>query len=232
MNFLYLMYDQAYWLVIIGGIIGMLAQNYITSTYRKYDRIRNVEGWSGESIARKILNTNDLEDIEIKRSKPGLLTDHYDPRNRLVALSNGVYDGHSISAVAVASHEVGHALQHHGNYKFIAVRNAILPFAMAAGQFGMAAIVIGLLISPEIFFLGLVAFGITALFQLVTLPVEFDASKRALRVLRDNQYLNPEELAMAKKVLTAAALTYVAGLIASILNLLYYMQLGNRRNNR
>lgn len=225
-------FNPWYWLIILGSIIGILAQSYVNKTYKKYSLVKNQEGWTGDSIAKTILSTHDLSFVRVSTAQPGILTDHYDPKNKVVALSQQVYSGQSISAIAVASHEVGHALQHHGNFKFIALRNTILPFAIASGKYATILLVIGLIFFPSgniLTTIGLVGLGVIFLFQLITLPVEFDASRRAMKVLKDNHYLNNEELAMAKQVLTAAALTYVAAAITSLLNLLYYSNVSKRR---
>lgn len=225
-----IMFDPYYMLLILAALIGGIAQSYVTSTYNKYRAVRNREGLTGFATARRMLDDNNLNSINVIAAKPGLLTDHYDPRAKHVALSADVYEGASIASVAIAAHEVGHAIQHGTGYVFIAVRNMVLPFAMASGQLGMILLIWGLFIGNVwMQNIGIIAVAVIALFQLVTLPVEFNASRRALNILKKDQYLQPEELAMARKVLTAAALTYVAALVGALLNLLYYINWSRRR---
>lgn len=223
-----------YILVIIAAIISMVAQNYVTSTYNRYRKVRTLNGYTGAQIARKILDANGLHDVTVIESGKGTLSDHYDPAKKTVALSRDIYQNDSIASVAVASHEVGHAIQHAQAYGFIGLRNKVLPLAIISSQFGMFFLIAGLIlggVDSILFIIGIIALTIVAIFQLVTLPVEFNASKRALNILDTQGYLTRDEVPHARKMLQAAALTYVAALVGTILNVLYYVSLGNRRRD-
>lgn len=212
-------YLIGYLLVFIGSLIIIYAQIKVNSAYSKYDKIPNSRHITGATVAREILDRNGLQDVRIN-VVGGKLSDHYNPRNRTINLSRGIHDGTSIAALAVASHECGHAIQHLVGYKPLVIRNSILPFCNVGQYLGWAAVIIGLIFgNSNIAWLGVVLMSGILLFQLVTLPVEFDASSRALSVLKAN-YLTIDEYNGAKTMLSAAAFTYVAAMLATVLSLL------------
>ena len=214
-------------------ILGLYAQAKVKGTFNKYKRIQNSRGMTGAQMARMVLDRNGLTYVRIEPIA-GNLTDNYDPRDNVIRLSEPVYNSTSISAIGVAAHEAGHAIQHAEEYTPIRLRNAILPVCNFGSNFGPIMIAIGCLFAGSTFgqsliFFGILLFSFVALFQLVTLPVEFDASGRALSVIRDSGIFQDEDYKGAKKVLKAAAMTYVAALITSIMQILYYVTriLGN-----
>lgn len=228
MMFLYV----GYGFVILSMIISMAAQSYVTKSYSKYSKVDTLENLTGADVARRILNLKGINDVQVVESKGGTLSDHYDPSKKIVALSPKVYKETSIASVSVAAHEVGHAIQHAEGYHFIKIRNKILPAAIVAGKLSMVPIVMGLLSGQagvELIQIGVVMLGVIALFQLVTLPVEFDASNRAVKILNSENILDAGELSGAKEMLRAAALTYVAALLATILNMLRFLSVANSR---
>ncbi|MEG0327864.1 MAG: zinc metallopeptidase [Erysipelothrix sp.] len=226
------------WFVIVAALLAMFAQMFVTSSYSKYSKIDTIEGRTGAEVARMILNLKGITDVEIVESRGGVLSDHYDPTKKVVALSPKVYNDSSIASVSVAAHEVGHAIQHSESYAFIGIRNKLLPMTIISSKFGMLSIFIGLAFSSpqkgtSIFFtVGIAMLAIIALFQFVTLPVEFDASRRALKILSSESILDSSEMEGSKKMLTAAALTYVAALLSTVLNILRLIAVNNNRNNR
>lgn len=224
-------YDPTYILVIPALIFALVAQCMVKSTFSKYSRICNRRGITAAEVARKILDENGLFDVRIERVS-GELTDHYDPRTNVVRLSDSVYNSTSVAAVGVAAHETGHAIQHSVGYAPIKIRNAILPVAQIGSQAAMPLVLIGLIFSRSLGFLidiGIIVYVAVVLFQLVTLPVEFNASVRALRILEGSYILENDENKMAKKVLTAAAMTYVAALFSALTTLLRLVLISNNR---
>ena len=225
---LYAYFDPAYLILIPVIILGFYAQWKIRSTYRKFAQVPAASGVAGGKVAALLLQREKLGGVAIEEVG-GSLTDHYDPRSRTLRLSAGVARSDSIAAYGVAAHEVGHAVQHRDGFAFLKVRNAILPVANLGSQ-----LLIPLLIGGFIFRWGfliniaIVLYGFAVLFQLITLPVELDASRRALAMLRGTGAVAPEEVAGAKKVLGAAALTYVAATLTAVTWLLYLL-LGVRR---
>lgn len=220
---MYYYYDSyymiGYLLVIVGAIIMALAQMKVSSAYNKYSKIENSRHLTGKDVAYEILNQHGLNDVQIYEVK-GHLSDHYNPSNLTLNLSSEIYHGTSIAALAVAAHECGHALQHQEGYKPLTFRNMIVPICNISQTIGWVAIFLGLLIGrSSIAWLGVLLMSLMLLFQIVTLPVEFDASARALSILND-RYLTEEEYPGAKKMLTAAALTYVAAMLSTLLSLL------------
>lgn len=212
-------FHPSYILVIIATILVLIAQAKVNGAYNKYKRISNRAMMSGAEVARRIISTHGL-DVHVEKVS-GHLSDHYDPRQKVVRLSSEIYEGTSIAALAVAAHECGHALQHQENYGFLKLRSNLLPLANGGNYLGWIAIFIGLIANN--FTIAMVGFGLLLFmlaFQVVTLPVEFDASRRALCILEADSYLDMEETGMAKQMLQAAALTYVAGVASTILNLL------------
>lgn len=220
---MYYYYDSyymiGYLLVIVGAIIMALAQMKVSSAYNKYSRIENSRHLTGRDVAYEILNQHGLSDVQIYEVK-GHLSDHYNPSNLTLNLSSEIYHGTSIASLAVAAHECGHALQHQEGYKPLTFRNMIVPVCNISQTIGWVAILLGLFIGKSsISWLGVLLMSFMLLFQIVTLPVEFDASSRALSILND-RYLTEDEYPGAKKMLTAAALTYVAAMLSTLLSLL------------
>jgi Zn-dependent membrane protease YugP len=225
-------FDLSYLVLVVPAILlGLWAQARVQSTYARYSRVRAVRGITADQVARRILDANGLRDVSIQRIA-GSLTDHYDPRERVVRLSETVYGSPSIAAIGVAAHEVGHAVQHATGYAPLKLRTAIVSVTNIGSTLSMPLILIGILLnSSRLALVGVALFGLVAVFQLVTLPVEFNASSRALATLDGMDILGREELGGARQVLTAAALTYVAALIQSLAQLLRLLLLvgGNRR---
>lgn len=225
-------FDRTYILLIIGMLLSLAASAKLKSTFAKYRRIRSASGLTGTEAAARILRAAGITDVQI-RAIPGSLTDHYDPRTKTVSLSQDIYGQTSLAAVGVAAHECGHAIQHAVHYTPLEMRSAIVPVANLGSSLSWPLFLIGLLagIRP-LTTAGIVLFSLAVLFQLVTLPVELNASSRALRMLEGTGILGVSEVKGARKVLTAAALTYVAALAASILQLLRLLILaGGRRND-
>lgn len=227
-------WDPTYWLVVIGALICLAASAMVKSTFHKYSRYQSQSGMTGAQAAERILHSAGIYDVQIRRVS-GSLTDHYNPANKTLNLSDSVYGSASVAAVGVAAHECGHAIQHQKKYVPLTLRSAIVPVANIGSTLAWPLILIGLLFSSQtgsfLITLGIICFSFAVLFQLVTLPVEFNASARALRILGDTGILGSEELAYTRKVLGAAALTYVAGAAASILQLLRLLILTRGRRN-
>ena len=232
----YMYYDPTYVLVLIGVVLSLLASAKVKSTFSKYSNYRNSRGMTGAEAARQVLQSAGIRDVQIEHIA-GNLTDHYDPRSKVLRLSDSVYGSTSVAAVGVAAHECGHAIQHAHGYGPLKFRSVLVPVANFGSKIAWPLILIGLLInSKSSMFLieaGIIAFSLAVLFQLVTLPVEFNASGRAIRVLADSGIMYGEEIKAAKKVLSAAALTYVAAAASGILQLLRLVLLtrGRRRND-
>lgn len=208
-------------------LLGLWAQAKVNGTFKKYSRIRNSGNITGEQVARMILDRNGLRNIAVERIG-GDLTDHYDPQAGVIRLSSSVYNSTSIGAIGVAAHEAGHAVQDAEDYVPIRIRNRIVPVCNFGSRVGPILIVVGCIFAGSNFginlmLLGIALFSLVALFQLVTLPVEFDASKRALRIIEESGRFAKEDYRGAKKVLTAAAMTYVAALVTSVMQILYYV---------
>ena len=225
-------YDYYYFIFVVPAmLISLWAQLRVKSTYSKMSKLPNTRGLTGAQAAQRVLSYYGITDVRIEQVA-GTLTDHYDPRSNVIRLSQGVYNASSIAAVGIACHEAGHAAQHAESYKPIAVRNAILPVANIGSASGIWLAVIGLMLNLTILVqIGIILYAFVALFQLVTLPVEFNASSRALKVIDETQMLQGEEYRGARKVLSAAAMTYVAALLVSIMSLLRLIlrARGNRR---
>ena len=224
-------YTIYYGLTFIALIITVGAQIFINAMYSKYKKVQNAKGKSGAEVAREILDKNGLQDIYVVETK-GNLTDHYDPRRKVVRLSTDVYHKESISSVAVAAHECGHAIQDKDNYTFMRIRAALVPFVNFSSYAGYIAIVIGVIAGlTNLIWLGIMFEVVILLFQLVTLPVEIDASKRALKELESMGTLNSEELQNGKMVLISAAMTYVASVATALLELLRLILIYGKRDN-
>lgn len=219
-------------LILLIIIIPLLAQLKIQSSYNRYKRVENNKKKSGFEVAREILDKNGLEDIYIVEIK-GELTDHYDPTKKVVRLSTDIFHGETIAAAAVAAHECGHAIQDKESYMFLKIRSAIYPVVNVATSISYYIILIGFLMQAfQLIYLGIALTCCGLLFQVVTLPVEFDASRRALEKLQDYKIVDNSEFAGAKEVLTAAALTYVAGVLASMLQIFRLILAAKDREDR
>ncbi len=226
--------DWTYLVLVMPAVIfAMIASAKVNTTFNKYKSLRTRSNISGYDSARMILDKNGLYDVTIERVA-GDLTDHYDPKSRVIRLSDATYASTSPAAVGVAAHEAGHAVQHAREYTPIKIRSAIIPVTNIGSMLTMPLILIGFLVSFQpLVTLGIAFFAMSTLFQLVTLPVEFDASKRAMAALRESGRMDSEELDASKKVLSAAAMTYVAALAASLLSLLRLIIIaGGSRNRR
>ncbi len=224
-------------LVLPAMLFAMWASARVNSTFEKYKKTRNVRGMTGADAARWVLDRNGLRNVRIEHIQ-GSLTDHYDPSANVVRLSDDVYSSTSTAAIGVACHEVGHAIQHATNYAPVKIRTAIVPITNIGAKLSVPLIIIGLLLSSmgEIFvmiaYIGCALFGLVTVFQLVTLPTEFNASSRALKTIEETNLLQGEELRQAKKVLSAAAMTYVAALAVSLAQLMRFLIIvGGRRND-
>lgn len=228
----YINYYMDYFLYLLPAlIVTIVAQVMVNRTYSKYSKVRNGRGYTGAMAARAILDSNGLQNVGIEHIS-GSLTDHYDPRTNVVRLSDSVYNSDSVAAIGVAAHEVGHAVQQNRGYLPMKIRAAIIPATQIGSKIAIPLFFIGLILSFEyLTTIGIILFSATVLFQLVTLPVEFNASRRALQTIEQDHFLEGEEVAGAKKVLSAAAMTYVAGLLMAIMQLLRLIAIAGRRND-
>ncbi|MBP3927378.1 MAG: zinc metallopeptidase [Clostridium sp.] len=227
-------FDPTMILVLIGVVLSMAASSKVNTTYAKYSRVRSMTGMTGAEAARQLLNSQGIYDVQI-RKVAGSLTDHYDPRTKVVNLSEAVYDSASVAAIGVAAHECGHAMQDFEAYAPLRIRGAIVPVVNIGAQLSWPMILLGLFfggVGSPLINLGIILFSLSVLFQLVTLPVEFNASARAVRLLNTMGILHGEEVGYTRQVLGAAALTYVAAATGSILQLLRLIILfGGRRDD-
>jgi len=226
-------FDPTYFLVLIGVVLSLWASARVKSTYAKYSKERSLSGMTGAQAAQRILNMAGIYDVSVQHVA-GNLTDHYDPRNKTLNLSDAVYNNASVAAIGVAAHEAGHAIQHDRGYVPLKFRSAIAPVASLGANISWPLILVGLLFggSGTLIRLGIIMFSLAVVFQLVTLPVEYNASNRAMNMLSETGILYSEELPKTRKVLNAAALTYVAAAATSILQLLRLVLLfGNRRRD-
>lgn len=217
-------------LIFIGLGISLLAQIIVTSSYSKYKKVQNNKEITGFEVARKILDKNNLNDIMILETK-GNLSDHYDPSRKVIKLSTDIYDGTSIAAVSVAAHECGHAIQDKDGYKPMRIRSKIVPTVNICSKLGYIAIILGAIFSYQLIEIGIILLTTILVFELITLPVEFNASKRALNELDKLKLIKKEEKSKVKSMLTSAAFTYVASLITSFLQILrLVLMFGSRRD--
>jgi Zn-dependent membrane protease YugP len=232
MGYNYYGFDIYYLILVLPAFVfSLYAQFKVKSTFNQYSKVYNSRGMTGADVARAILNKSGLYDVRVE-AYPGDLTDHYDPRTKVVRLSQSVYGSNSISAVGVAAHETGHAIQHKDGYAPLVLRSTLVPVANIGSSIGPTMAILGLVLSMPLFInLGIILFGVAVLFYLVTLPVEFNASYRAIRTLEDTSMLNGNEINPAKKVLRAAAMTYVASVAVAIASLLRLILLANRRDD-
>ena len=232
---MYLFWDSTYILVLIGAVICMIASANVKSTYNKYAKYRSGSGMTGAQAAERLLWACGITDVKVGHVS-GNLTDHYNPATKVLNLSDAVYNSTSVAAIGVAAHECGHAMQHAKGYAPLKLRTAFVPVANIGSTLAWPIILIGLLINSQssqmIINVGIIMFSFAVIFQLVTLPVEFNASRRALTLLEQQGILGQQELTHTKRVLRAAALTYVASAAAAILQLLRIILLfGGRRRN-
>ena len=231
----YYYYDPTYMLIVISALISLFAQFLVNSRFSKYSRVRSRSGMTGAQAAERILQSQGIYDVQFQHIS-GSLTDHYDPRNKTLSLSDAVYNATTVAAIGVAAHECGHAMQHAKGYVPLSIRSALVPVVNFGSYLSWPLIVIGLFINSSTgsLFLnaGLLLFSLVVLFQLVTLPVEINASRRAVRLLDQEHILIGDEVGQTARVLKAAALTYVASAAASILQLLRLLILtGGRRRD-
>ena len=227
-------YDPTYILVLIGAVLSLWASATVKSTYNKYSRVYSYSGLTGAQAAAQILRQAGIYDVRIEHVS-GNLTDHYDPKARVLRLSDSVYGSNSVAAIGVAAHECGHAIQDQEDYVPLRFRSAFVPVANLGTQVAFPILLLGVFLGSSHFLIqvGLLCFFFGVLFQLITLPVEFHASGRAVRILRETGMMSDDELSKTKKVLSAAAMTYVAAAAASILSMLRLIILfgGNRRRD-
>ena len=215
-------FDPMYFLFVIPGLLlALYAQMRVRSSFNKYSQVRSATGITGADAARRVLDANNLRHVGVERVS-GFLSDHYDPRAKVLRLSTDVYDTPSLAAVGVAAHEAGHAIQDQQNYAPLQLRSALVPGVQVGGWVGPLMFFAGLWFSTTLAWVGLLLFALTAVFALVTLPVEFDASRRAKQLLTNTGIIAPQELQGVNRVLDAAALTYVAAAVQAILTLAYY----------
>lgn len=228
----YYYWDPTYILVVIGAVICMIASARVKGTFNKYSQLRSMSGMNGAQVALRVLQAAGIYDVQV-RHVSGSLTDHYDPRTKTVNLSDPVYNATSVAALGVAAHECGHAIQHAKSYAPLSIRSALVPIANFGSMLAWPVILIGLFFNTRssglIIDIGILLFSAAVLFQLVTLPVEFDASRRALVMLRTQGILADDELRYTRRVLKSAALTYVASAAAAILQLLRIILITNGR---
>ena len=228
-------YDPTYIIVLPAIIFALIAQCMVKSTFSKYSTVYNSRGLTAYQAARQILDENGLNFIRIEHVS-GNLTDHYDPKANVIRLSDSVYNSTSVAAIGVAAHEAGHAIQYAKNYFPIKIRNAIIPISQLGSSAAVPLVLLGMFFYRSMGFLitvGIFLYAAVVLFQVITLPVEFNASHRALQILESRYILESDEVGMAKKVLSAAAMTYVAAMFSSLLSLLRLIILtGGRRDNR
>lgn len=228
----YYYWDPTYILVVIGAVICMIASARVKGTFNKYSQLRSMSGMNGAQVAQRVLQAAGIYDVQV-RHVSGSLTDHYDPRTKTVNLSDPVYNATSVAELGVAAHECGHAIQHAKSYAPLSIRSALVPIANFGSMLAWPVILIGLLFNTRssglIIDIGILLFSAAVLFQLVTLPVEFDASRRALVMLRTQGILADDELRYTRRVLKSAALTYVASAAAAILQLLRIILITNGR---
>ena len=229
----YYYYDPTYMLIVISALISLFAQFLVNSRFSKYSRVRSRSGMTGAQAAERILQSQGIYDVAIQRVS-GKLTDHYDPRNKTLNLSDAVYASTSVAAVGVAAHECGHAIQHARGYAPLSFRSALVPVANIGSQLSWLFIILGIFFggSHTLIMIGILMSSAVVLFQLVTLPVEFNASGRALKLLSETGILQKDEVSDTRKVLSAAALTYVAAAATAVLQLLRLLRLfgGNDRD--
>lgn len=223
-------FDPLYLIIVLVSTgIGLATQSYINSTFKKWSAVPLSTGLSGAQVARRVLDSAGLVGVPVN-AVAGDLTDHYDPRNRTLALSQPVYAHPTVAAAGVAAHEAGHAIQHDKRYIWASVRTAIVPAVNLGSNLAFPAILLGIWLQiAQLAWLGVILYAGAVLFQIVTLPVELDASRRALVALTESGSMTPDQVGGARQVLTAAALTYVGAALVAVLQLLWFMNLARRR---
>lgn len=226
-------FDPTYWLVIIGALLCIFAQLRVSTTFNKYSKVRSRSGLTGAEAAQRILQLSGIYDVRVEHIR-GSLTDHYDPSSKVLRLSDSTYASTSVAAIGVAAHECGHALQHNKGYAPLSIRTALVPAANIGSKLGIPIILVGVLFGMNQIFIqiGIWVFAIAVLFQVVTLPVEFNASGRALNMLGSYGLMENDETRGCRKVLSAAALTYVAAAASSLLQLLRLILLFGNNSRR
>lgn len=223
-------YDPTFLLIIPALILALYAQFKVKSTYEKYAKVASARGYTGAQVARYILDDYRLQNVAVEAT-PGELTDHYDPQKRKLCLSEAIYGSNSVAALGIAAHEAGHAIQDVKAYAPLKLRNGLVPVTNLGTTLAFPLFLIGLFANlPQFMDLGIILFSLAVVFSVITLPVEFNASRRAIRVLADGNFLMPNELGMAKEVLNAAALTYVAATAMAVMNLVRLLALRNSRD--
>ena len=228
--------DIYYLIFVLPAVLfALIAQQTVNSRFHKYSSVRNYRGLTGAEAVNQVLRANGVYDVTVEKTG-GRLTDHYDPRNNTIRLSADVHDGVSVAAVGIAAHEAGHAIQYAQDYAPIKLRQSIIPVTRIGSMLSMPLVLLGLILySPmgeALLLTGIMLFGAAMLFQLITLPVEFDASNRAMQTLGDSRILEERELAQTKKVLSAAAMTYVAALAVSLMQFLRLLLIFSGRRGR
>lgn len=224
-------YIMIYLLAILSFVVTLFANIYININYSRFSKVKNKKNLTGKEVARIILDKNNLTDVDINKVS-GKLTDHYNPSNKTVNLSTFIYEENSISSLAVAAHECGHAIQDKDDYKFMIIRSKLVPVVNLSSKLGYIAILIGALFSfLNLIYIGIALEAVILLFQLVTLPVEFDASRRALNELESLNLLDNDEIRKARKVLKSAAMTYVASVLSTIIEILRLILIFTRRDD-
>lgn len=222
-----LLFDWTIFIIIPPLILALWAQTKVKHNYLKYSKLRSNKGYTGEQVARELLRINGITDVKVAKV-PGELTDHYDPRTKTIRLSDNIYSSTSVSALSIAAHETGHALQHNQNYAPLGIRSALVPAVNIGSNSAMPLFMLGILLTAfggsvfgqQLMLFGIILFTAVVLFQIVTLPVEFNASSRAIAMLQSNNFLDSTEIKPAKEVLNAAALTYVAAAASTLASLL------------
>lgn len=224
-------FDRTMLLLLPAIVIAFWAQSKVSNTYKKYRTVRTMNGYTGENVARMMLDAAGLYDVPVVETR-GELTDHYDPRSRVVRLSSDIFHGASIASAGIAVHEVGHAIQHKEAYKPLVLRTSMATAVNISSQASIVIFMIGLLFSiPMLTNIGIIFFTVAVIYQLITLPVEFNASRRALNILESRNILYGNEVNGAKNVLSAAAMTYVAAALMSISQLIRLIAISNRNND-
>lgn len=224
-----------YILYLLGILLAVIAQGWLSSTYSKYRAVANARGLSGAECARHILHRNGLDHIRVEMSRGGTLSDHYDPRAGVIRLSADIYQGTSIASLSVAAHECGHAIQHKENYAPLKIRDTMVPVVNLANQIGWVALFLGLVLfyrSSTLLMVGGIMLLVVLAFQLITLPVELNASSRALKILRADGMIMEQECPMASTMLKAAAFTYVASVLSTLLQILRVFLIAGSRDRR
>lgn len=231
MIYMYYWWDPTYILVIIAMLLSVFASIGVKTTFARYEKLKTARGITGAEAARKVLDMNGLQNVRVERVS-GELTDHYDPRSNVIRLSDSTYSNTSVAAVGVAAHEAGHAVQHAVGYVPIKIRNAIVPVVNIGSSLAMPLFILGLILNIlNLAYLGVFLFSFALVFQLVTLPVELNASARAIKILDSSMLLYENEIKPAKKVLRAAAMTYVAAVASTALQLLRLLLILNNRRD-